>query len=139
MKRLDSGRALDYESGALYRVRTTFRLGRKDELMAKAANGSKPATKSQIIGSISTSTGLAKKEVGLVFDELGKQIRRELGKKGPGIFTIPGLVKLKVQRKPATKARKGINPFTKEEIMIKAKPARNVVKAQPLKAVKDMV
>jgi nucleoid DNA-binding protein len=107
--------------------------------MAKAANGSKPATKSQIIGSISTSTGLAKKEVGLVFDELGKQIRRELGKKGPGIFTIPGLVKLKVQRKPATKARKGINPFTKEEIMIKAKPARNVVKAQPLKAVKDMV
>ena len=52
---------------------------------------------------------------------------------------MPGLMKIKVVRKPATKARPGINPFTGEEIMIKAKPARNVVKVTPLKNLKEMV
>ena len=55
------------------------------------------------------------------------------------MFNVPGLMKIKVVRKPATKARKGINPFTGEETMFKAKPARNVVKVTPLKALKDMV
>ena len=56
-----------------------------------------------------------------------------------GVFVVPGLAKILVIRKPATKARKGINPFTGEETMFKAKPARNVVKIRPVKAVKDMV
>jgi len=107
---------------------------------AKAKQGAaKAATKSQIVAALAEKTGLTKKQVAGVFDELGGLIKKDLSKKGPGVFTIPSLVKLKVINKPATKARKGINPFTGEEMMFKAKPARNVVKAQPLKAVKDMV
>jgi len=99
----------------------------------------KAATKSSIYQELSTDTGLTRKQIAAVFDGLGKLIKNHLGKKGPGMFTIPGLLKLKLVRKPATKARKGINPFTKEEIMIKAKPARNAVKALPLKSLKEMV
>jgi alkylation response protein AidB-like acyl-CoA dehydrogenase len=76
---------------------------------------------------------------GEVFDALGRIIKRELGKKGPGLFVVPGLMKINLIQKPATKARKGINPFTKEEVMFKAKPARRVVKIRPLKNLKDMV
>ncbi|QDU63742.1 DNA-binding protein HRL53 [Planctomycetes bacterium Pan216] len=108
--------------------------------MAKtAAAPPKPATKSQIITELAEKTGLTKKDVQAVFDEMGTMIGKHLSKRGPGVFSVPGLVKLKVQRKPATKARPGKNPFTGEDIMIKAKPARNVVKALPLKALKDMV
>ena len=99
----------------------------------------KAATKSQIMATLAEKTELTKKQVAAVFEAMAGLIKKELGKKGPGVFTIPGLAKLRVVRKPATKARPGINPFTKEEIMIKAKPARNVVKAAPLKALKDMV
>ena len=84
-------------------------------------------------------TGLQKKQVASVFDALTALIGKNLGKKGPGMFTVPGLLKIKVVRKPATKARKGINPFTKEEVMFKAKPARNVVKIAPTKTLKEMV
>ena len=77
--------------------------------------------------------------VASVFAAMGDMIGRELGKKGPGQFVIPGLLKLKVVRKPATKARPGINPFTKEPMTVKAKPARNVVKAVPLKSLKELV
>ena len=70
---------------------------------------------------------------------LTELIGNELGKKGPGLFVVPGLLKLKVVRKPATKAKTGINPFTKEPMTYKAKPARNVVKALPLKSLKEMV
>lgn len=65
--------------------------------------------------------------------------KKNLGDRGPGLFTIPGLVKIKVIKKPATKARSGINPFTGEDIVAKAKPARKVVKALALKGLKDMV
>lgn len=106
--------------------------------MAKSA-AKKPATKSEILTSISEQTDLTKKDVSAVFDSLSEIIKKQLGKRGPGVFAVPGLMKLSVQRKPATKARKGINPFTKEEIMIKAKPARNVVKIRPLKNLKEMV
>ena len=99
---------------------------------------SKPRTKSQVLAALSDNTGLTKKEVGVVFDTLGELIGNDL-KKGPGTFTVPGLMKVTVVRKPATKARKGINPFTGEETTFKAKPARNVVKVRPLKALKDMV
>lgn len=99
----------------------------------------KPATKSQIISEIAERTELTKKDVTAVFAELSDLIGRDLGNRGPKQFTVPGLMKIVVQNKPATKARKGINPFTGEETTFKAKPARNVVKVRPLKALKDMV
>ena len=104
-----------------------------------AKSGAKPLTKSQFLASLSESTGLTKKEVASVIDGMGDLIGSQLGRRGPGSVNIPGLMKVKVIRKPATKARKGINPFTKEETMFKAKPARNVVKVLPLKGLKDMV
>lgn len=106
--------------------------------MAKAS-GPKPSTKSEIVSAIAEKTGLTKKDVNNVFGEVAALMKKDLGKKGPGSFTIPGLVKLRVVRKPATKARQGRNPFTGEDMIFKAKPARNVVKAAALKAVKDMV
>jgi nucleoid DNA-binding protein len=99
----------------------------------------KSATKAEIYGELAEKSGLTKKDVSKVFDALGELIGRELGKKGPGVFTVPGLLKLKVVHKPATKAKQGINPFTKEPMLIKAKPARKVVKALPLKPLKEMV
>jgi len=99
----------------------------------------KPMTKSEIVSGIADSTGLTKKDVGSVFDAMSAQIKKSLGRSGSGAYTVPGLMKIVVQRKPATKARKGINPFTKEETIFKAKPARNVVKIRPLKNLKDMV
>jgi nucleoid DNA-binding protein len=100
----------------------------------------KPATKSETLNYISDDTGLTRKEVSAVFDSLSTLIKRELKGRGrPGFYTVPGLMKIKVVRKPATKARKGTNPFTGEEMMFKAKPARNVVKVLPLKGLKEMV
>jgi nucleoid DNA-binding protein len=100
---------------------------------------SKSMTKSEFLNALADPTGLSRKQVAQVFEELGNLIGRQLSKKGPGLVTIPGLMKVKVVRKPATKEREGINPFTKEKITIKAKPARNVVKIQPVKALKAMV
>lgn len=105
---------------------------------AAAGTAAKPPTKSEILGGIADKTGLSRKQVGAVFDELSTLIGKNL-KKGPGMFTMPGLLKIKVVKKPATKARKGINPFTGEEAVFKAKPARRAVKIQPLKSLKDMV
>lgn len=106
--------------------------------MAKAAT-KKPPTKTEIYANIAESTGLSKKDVGAVFDALNDEIGKALSKKGPGTFTIPGLCKIVVQNKPAVPAREGVNPFTGETTMFKAKPARNVVKVRPLKKLKDMV
>lgn len=108
--------------------------------MAKTKRGvskSKARTKSEVFGTIAESAGLTRKQVAGVFDEMSTMIKKDL--RGPGIFTVPGLMKITVTKKPATKARKGINPFTGEEIMIKAKPARKVVKIRPLKNLKEMV
>lgn len=107
--------------------------------MAKTVAAAKPPTKSEILGHISEETGLTRKEVAGVFESLNGVIKKNLGRRGPGVFTIPGLVKVKRVNKPATKARKGINPFTGEETTFKAKPARNVVKAVCLKGLKEMV
>jgi nucleoid DNA-binding protein len=101
-------------------------------------SGKKPTTKSEIYAHIAEKTDLKRKDIVAVFDSLTGLIERDL-KKGPGIFNVVGLMKIKVINKPATPARKGINPFTKEEVMFKAKPARNVVKVQALKTLKDMV
>lgn len=106
--------------------------------MAKTA-AKKPPTKTEIYANIAEATGLTKKEVSAVFDALNEEIMKALGKKGPETFTIPGLCKIVVQKKPATPAREGINPFTGEKTMFKAKPARNVIKIRPLKKLKDMV
>ena len=110
----------------------------KKKTTAKVAK--RPTTKSETLNYIADKTGLTKKDVGAVFDSLSMLIKRDLkGRGGPGVYTVPGLMKVKVVRKPATKARKGINPFTGEEMMFKAKPARNVVKVLPLKGLKEMV
>ena len=98
----------------------------------------KGATKSEIITNIATATELSRKQVASVFEALSGQIKFAVGKKGPGIFVVPGLMKLMVIQKPAVKARKGINPFTKQEQMFKAKPASKVIKVRPLKGLKDM-
>lgn len=97
-----------------------------------------PYTKSQLIATLSEQTELSKKQVSSVLSCLADTIEGHIKRNGAGVFTMPGLMKLKVVRKPATKARKGINPFTGEETVFKAKPARNVVKILPLKAVKEM-
>jgi nucleoid DNA-binding protein len=99
----------------------------------------KAASKSEIMKSLSESTGLSKKQVAAVFDELTNLIKKALGKKGPEQFTLPGVAKFRVRNKPATPAKQGINPFTKEPMMIKAKPARRVVRVVPVKALKDAV
>jgi nucleoid DNA-binding protein len=98
---------------------------------------SKAATKTEILTNIAAATELSRKQVASVFDALAGEIKTAVGKKGPGIFAVPGLMKIMVIHKPATKARKGINPFTKLEQMFKAKPARKVIKVRPLKALKD--
>ncbi len=99
----------------------------------------KPTTKSESFSYIADKTGLTKKDVGAVFDAMSGLIKRDLKRNGPGVYSVPGLMKIKVVRKPATKSRKGINPFTGEAMTFKAKPARNVVKVLALKALKDMV
>ena len=108
----------------------------KKKTTAKSAK--KPTTKSESLTYIAEKTDLTKKDVSAVFDALAMLMKRDL-KRGPGVYTVPGLMKVKVVRKPATKARKGVNPFTGEEMMFKAKPARNVVKVLPLKGLKEMV
>lgn len=103
----------------------------------KLKKNDKPMTKSQQVAFIAEQTGLSKKDVSNVLDNLSGVIINHL--QGPGEITISGVMKAKIKRRPATKARKGINPFTGEETIFKAKPARNVVKITPLKALKDSV
>ena len=98
----------------------------------------KAPTKSEILTSVAASTGLSRKQVGSVIEAVHELIGKNVGKKGPGLFVMPGMLKIMVITKPATKAHKGINPFTKQEQMFKAKPARKVIKIRPLKALKDM-
>jgi nucleoid DNA-binding protein len=112
----------------------------KRETPAKKVVAAKVAmTKSGIMDEIAGNTGLTKKQVSSVFGELSVMIERHIKKGAVGKFALPGLMKVEVKRKPATKARKGINPFSGEETIFKAKPARNVVKIRPLKKLKDMV
>src|SRR5262245_36239912 len=105
----------------------------------KPKTNGKARTKSETYKDLADGAGLSRKQIGQVFDSLSDLIKKDLGNKGPGIFQIPGLVKIRVVQKPATKAREGVNPFTGEKMMFKAKPARRVVKAVPLKALKSMV
>ena len=95
-------------------------------------------TKSQLLETLSESTGLQRKDVAAVLDELGAVIERHVRKRAVGTFTLPGLLKIKVVRKPATKARKMMSPFTGQEITVAAKPASRAVKVQPLSGLKRM-
>ncbi len=106
---------------------------------SKIGPASKPRTKSEVYTAIADHTGLARKQVVSVFEGLGSVLSADLSTRGPGIVQVPGLMKVTVKRMPATKARKGINPFTKEPTVFKAKPARNVVKVRPLQGLKKMV
>jgi len=94
-------------------------------------------TKSEVLTQISKDTGLSRKQVSEVFESLNGVVKKSL--KGAGLFTLPGLLKMKVVKKPATKAREGINPFTGEKMMFKAKPASKKVKILALKSLKAMV
>ncbi len=94
-------------------------------------------TKSQIFTEIGENTELSRKQVAAVFDELEALVARSICKRGLGEFTVPGLMKVTTVKKPAKKARKGINPFTGEEQMFKAKPASIAVKVRPLKKLKE--
>ena len=101
-----------------------------------AKKGGAP-TKSEVLTQISKDTALSRKQVASVFDSLSGVIKKSL--RGNGLFTMPGLMKLKVVKKPATKQREGINPFTGEKMTFKAKPASKKVRALPLKNLKSMV
>ena len=103
------------------RKTTTRRPAAKTTPSVKLTTAEKPRTKSEVFGI------------------LGEVLKKDLSKRGPGALNLAGMMKITVQRKPATKARKGINPFTGEMTTFKAKPARNVVKVRPMKALKDLV
>ena len=111
--------------------------------MAKAAPAAakKAPSKSEVTNSIAETTGLSKKQVSSVFEALHAEIKKNLGNKGPGVFAIPGLVKIEKKKIPAKPARKGVpNPFKPGELMdVAAKPASTKVKVRPLKSLKDLV
>jgi nucleoid DNA-binding protein len=119
------------------------------KVVAKKAAASKVAVKptgpiksrynkSQIVQEIADFTAVARKEVGKVLEHLEDIIARHVSPKGPGEFVLPGILKINAIKKPAKKARKGVNPFTGEEVMFKAKPASTAVKVRPLKKLKEM-
>lgn len=93
--------------------------------------------KTQMVQQIADATELSKKQIQAVLDELSNIIEGHIKKKGVGEFVLPGLLKITTVKKPATKARKGINPFTGEETTFKAKPASTSVKIRPLKKLKE--
>lgn len=101
------------------------------------ASNSQRMSKTEFIQELANQSGLDKKQVSAVLDALSTVVYKEL--KSDHEVTIPGLVKLTSVKKPAVPAREGINPFTKEKTMFKAKPARTVIKPRPLKALKDAV
>ena len=112
--------------------------------MAKAkaaAKPKKPMTKSELLNAISAETELTRKEVSAVLESLSQQIGKSMGRRGTGVFTIPGFVKIEKRKVPARKARKNVpNPFKPGETMdIPAKPATTKIRFRALKGLKDMV
>lgn len=104
-----------------------------------AASSAKPMTKSQIVRYLAEQNELTHGEASNVLASLEKLIKRELGRRGPKVFNLAGLLKIRVATKAATKSRKGVNPFTGEPMTIKAKPARKTVRVTALKKLKEMV
>ena len=109
--------------------------------MAKATAKKKSMSKSALVGAIADATELTRRDVNGVLECLSEQIGKQLGRRGPGMFTLPGLVKIEKRKVPARKARKGVpNPFKPGELMdVAARPASTKVKVRPLKNLKDMV
>ena len=105
----------------------------------KITPASKIRTKGSIYKDISTITGLTRKQVVHVFDTLNEMMKADLGKKGCGSFNLFGLAKMRTVNKPATKTRKGKNPFTGEEITIKAKPASRKVRIRAMKGLNESI
>lgn len=127
---------------AAKRMKKAKSAGRQVEMKKSGGSisvGRKPFSKSQFISEIAEQTGLSRKEVVAVMDAQFKIISAHLQKNGPEIFSWPGLFKIKVIKKPATKAREGINPFTGEKMMFKAKPASRRAKILALKGLKEIV
>jgi nucleoid DNA-binding protein len=109
--------------------------------MAKKTTAVKdPMTKTEVFSEIAENTGLTRKQVSSVFEELSTVIERHIKKKAAGQFTLPGLLKIKTVKKPARPAQKNVpNPFRPGELMdVAAKPATTKVKILPLKKMKDM-
>lgn len=102
-------------------------------------NAKKPMNKTEILNALAEATGLTKQQVASVFEQLAKLIQKNLADDGPGVLMIPDLLQVKVARKPAVPEHTGINPFTKQEMVFKAKPAKNVVKLVALKGLKSLV
>ena len=96
-------------------------------------------TKTAILNEIATNTNLTRTQVSAVMDELESVIERHIRKRSVGEFTLPGLLKIKAAKRPATKKRMGRNPATGEEIVIAAKPATTRVRVTALKKLKDMI
>ncbi len=107
--------------------------------MATSRPEKKPPTKTAILNQIAKDTSLSRKQVASVIESLEGMIAKELRPRGAGCFNLPGLLKIKAVKKPAKRARKGINPFTGEKMTFKAKPASKTVRILPLKKLKDMV
>ena len=99
----------------------------------------KRLTKSQFVAAVADGSGLTKKQAAAVLDTINGVVIDQLKKKGPGEVIVPGLLKLNVVVKPAVPERKGINPFTKQPAVFKAKPASRTVKARAVKALKDAI
>lgn len=99
----------------------------------------KRMSKSQFVTTLAEKSGITRKQAATALQSMNEMVVQQLGKHGPGEVLIPGLMKLNVIIKPATPERPGINPFTKEPTVFKAKPARKIVKARPLKALKDAI
>lgn len=109
--------------------------------MPRQEESKKALTKTEIFTAIAQETELTKKQVAAVFEALGGQIKKSLGNRGPGVFAIPGLVKIEVKKVAAKPARKNVpNPFKPGEFRdIPAKPASKKVKVRALKNLKDMI
>jgi len=99
----------------------------------------KRMSKSQFVATLAEKSGITKKQAATTLKTMNEMVAHQLGRSGPGEVLIPGLMKLNVVIKPATPERPGINPFTKEPTVFKAKPARKIVRARPLKALKDAI
>ena len=106
---------------------------------SKITASAKTRSQGEVFRTLAEHAAIQRSQVASMFQTMGAMIKADLSKAGSGVFKIPGLLRITVTRKPATPARQGINPFTKEPTVFKAKPARNVVRARPLAALKSMV
>lgn len=99
----------------------------------------KRMNKSQFVTTLAEKSGLNKKQATSALETINAMVAQQLGKRGPGEVVIPGLLKLSIVDKPATRQHEGVNPFTKEPMTYKAKAARKVIRVRPLKALKDAI